>query len=276
MKDETRSFLTKSCSDNYSNIHIHRTKFAVLFPRYQEKYIRESWDMISRIISSYGLYSKLDLHSGLMEVANNKNTIDPFVIIKARDFLKLLSRSVPVQQAAKIFDDDVCCDIINISRNFSNRKTFLKRRTRLIGNKGTTIKAIEIITRCYILVQGNTVSCMGKHLGLKTVRKIVEDCMDNIHPVLHVKSLIVKKELLKDKRFKNENWAKFLPPLKNEKKIFLAAQKIKTNIKSSDNIFLTEKNDNYNYEQRVPNSNKNIIKEMNQQLLDSYNILNFY
>ena len=115
MKQETSSFLTKSFSDNYSNIHIHRTNFAVLFPKYQERYIRESWDMISRITSSYGLYSKLDLYSGLMEVANNKNTIDPFVIIKARDFLKLISRSVPVQQAAKIFDDDICCDIINIS-----------------------------------------------------------------------------------------------------------------------------------------------------------------
>ena len=276
MKDETRSFLTKSFSDNYSHIHTHRTSFAVLFPKYQEIYIRESWDMISRIINSYGLYSRLDLHSGLMEVANNKNTIDPFVIIKARDFLKLISRSVPIQQAAKIFDDDICCDIINISRKFSNRKTFLKRRTRLIGNKGTTIKAIEIITRCYILVQGNTVSCMGKHLGLKTVRKIVEDCMDNIHPVLHIKTLIVKNELLKDNRFKNEDWTKFLPTHKNEKKNFLATQKVKKSIQLSDNIFLTEKNNYYNYEQRVPNYNKNLIKEINQQLLDSYNILNFY
>jgi ribosomal RNA assembly protein len=275
MKDETRKFLKKSLNDNCSNIHIHRTSFSVLFPKYQERNIRESWDMISRIISSYGLYSKLDLHSGLMEVVNNKNTNDPFVIIKARDFLKLISRSVPVQQAAKIFDDDICCDIINISRKFSNRHKFLKRRTRLIGNKGTTIKAVEIITRCYILIQGNTVSCMGKHLGLKTVRKIVEDCMDNIHPILHIKTLIIKKELLKDKRFKNENWEKFLPTIINEKKIFLSSQKIKKPVQLSDNIFLTEKNKYYNYEQRISNSNKNIIKEMNQQLLDSYNILNF-
>ncbi len=34
------------------------------------------------------------------------------------------------------------------------------------------------------MVQGNTVSVMGPHKGLKQVRKLVEDCMHNYHPVL--------------------------------------------------------------------------------------------
>lgn len=50
-----------------------------------------------------------------------------------------------------------------------------------------TLKAIEILTKCYILVQGNTVSVMGYFKDIKVVRRIVEDTMKNIHPVYHIK-----------------------------------------------------------------------------------------
>ena len=37
------------------------------------------------------------------------------------------------------------------------------------------------------MVQGNTVSTMGPYKGLKEVRKIVIDCIKNIHPIYHIK-----------------------------------------------------------------------------------------
>jgi ribosomal RNA assembly protein len=48
-------------------------------------------------------------------------------------------------------------------------------------------EAIELLTQCYVLVQGNTVSVMGPYKSLKEVRRIVLDCMKNIHPIYRIK-----------------------------------------------------------------------------------------
>jgi ribosomal RNA assembly protein len=165
-------------------------------------------------LQEQGVKCELDKIEGSLTVSTTNKTWDPFIVLKARDMIKLVSRSVPYDKAKLVLQDGIDCDVIKIRHFVRNKERFIKRRQRLIGPKGMTLKALELLTECYILVQGSTVSVIGKFKQLKIVRRIVLDCMQNIHPVYHIKELMIKDQLSKDPELKDENWDRYLPQFK--------------------------------------------------------------
>ncbi|KAF3438275.1 hypothetical protein FNV43_RR21036 [Rhamnella rubrinervis] len=175
------------------------TSFSTLFPEYRGKYLQDAWPSVKSALKEFGISCELNLVEGSMTVSTTRKTRDPYIIVKARDLIKLLARSVPAPQAIKVLNDEMQCDIIKIGNLVRDKEKFVKRRQRLIGANSSTLK-------------GNTVAAMGSFKGLKQVRKIVEDCIQNhMHPVFHVRILMLKKELAKDPSLANENWERFLP-----------------------------------------------------------------
>jgi ribosomal RNA assembly protein len=131
-----------------------------LFPKYREQYLRESWGSVTRALENHvsersgqwlaarvltctplqGIACTLDLVQGSMSVRTTRKTFDPYMIVKARDLIKLLARGVALPQAIKILQDDMACDVIKIGGLVRNKERFVKRRQRIVGPNGSTLK----------------------------------------------------------------------------------------------------------------------------------------
>ncbi|PRP72828.1 putative ribosomal RNA assembly protein [Planoprotostelium fungivorum] len=200
--------------DMRSNL-TEESSYATLFPQHREKYLQQIWPLVTeKLLKEHGINPELNLVEGSMTVRTTRKTWDPYMILKAKDMIKVLARGVPYQQAVNCLNDNVFVDIIKISGFTRNTDTFTKRRQRLLGAEGTTLKALELLSECYVLVQGKTVVSMGPHKGVKIVRQVVEDCMKNIHPIYNIKTLMIKRELAKDEKMKEQTWDRFLPNFK--------------------------------------------------------------
>nr|CAH8865652.1 unnamed protein product [Trichobilharzia regenti] len=191
------------------------SSYVTLFPKYREKYLIEIWPALKRIMMEHHIRVELNVAESTMEVRTTPKTFDPFIILKARDVTRLLARSVPMEQAIRVLDDEFFADIIEI--NLNNRERFVKRRNRLIGHDGETLKALELSTNCYIVIQGKTVAVVGRYNDLKEVRRIVQGCIyDNTHPAYSIKRLLIIKKLSMDPTKHDISWDRFLPKMKKK------------------------------------------------------------
>ena len=123
---------------------------------------------------------EIDIHSGSGEViiASKPKMTDPFLVIKARDFVHAVGRGFNPQVAFALLDEEMYLEIINMKLIVgTNPNKLVRFRGRIIGKEGRTRRIIEETTGTRISVFGNTVGIIGPYERLKVAR-------DAIHMIL--------------------------------------------------------------------------------------------
>ncbi|PRQ29450.1 hypothetical protein RchiOBHm_Chr5g0014021 [Rosa chinensis] len=170
--------------------------------------LQRTWPIVESALEEYGLSCTLDLVKGYMRVSTTKMASDPDFIFTAIDILELLSRSVPADWAIKILDCSCQHDIIKIGNQEDGlcrifgiiKEQFLARRALLMGG---VMKGLVDLTDCGIFLKGNTIAVLGSLHGLKTIRKIVEDCIAyDVPPAPRVQRMKKKSQAKKVRRIK--------------------------------------------------------------------------
>jgi ribosomal RNA assembly protein len=82
----------------------------------------------------------------------------------------------------------------------------------------TPIKALSLLTGCFITIQGRTLAAVGPIRGLEDVQRVADDAMRNVHPVLHIQRLMVLRDLRRDPAMASEDWDRFLPKFRKTKR----------------------------------------------------------
>ncbi|NHJ47308.1 MAG: RNA-processing protein [Asgard group archaeon] len=128
----------------------------------------------NRLEEMAGVDLDIDSATGEVIISSKPDMADPFLVIKARDFVHAVGRGFNPQIAFILLDEEMYLEIINMKLVLGTNPNKLQRfRGRLIGREGRTRKIIEEATGTRIVVFGNTVGIIGQYERIRVARDAV-------------------------------------------------------------------------------------------------------
>jgi len=188
---------------------LEKSTFSVLFAGHRLNYLKSVESFLKKILENKKIALSINYEECTMEVSTTKQTRDPYIIIKADEMIQLLSRGMTLEQASKVLEDDVFCDIIPTNQLCSDEKTLERRRNRI--NNPKILRAMYLLTKCEILIIRKAACIVGSIKGINDAKKIIIGCFENVHPAFEIKKLMIQKKLISDSV--DGDWDRFMPKL---------------------------------------------------------------
>ncbi len=99
---------------------------------------------------------------------------DPLLLLRTQSVVKAIGRGYTPEKAMFLFNDGYFLEVINLKEfSHNNKARLIRLRSRLIGTRGRTRKTIEKLTRTSIVVQGSTVSIIGKYENMLLAKEAI-------------------------------------------------------------------------------------------------------
>jgi ribosomal RNA assembly protein len=92
-------------------------------------------------------------------------------LFQAKAVVKAIGRGFSPRKAFRLFDEEMCLEIIELAGFKENKMKVVK--SRLIGTKGKARRIIEKDSGCFMSVYGKTVSLIGKYEQLEIAKEAV-------------------------------------------------------------------------------------------------------
>ena len=93
-------------------------------------------------------------------------------LMQAKNVVKAIGRGFSPEKAFRLFDEEECLEIVELSGMKDNKIKIIK--SRIIGTKGKTRRMIERFSGCSVSVYGKTVSLIGKYEQISIAREAVD------------------------------------------------------------------------------------------------------
>lgn len=194
----------------FKHSFLETSSSTILFAKHRIDYLRSVEQFILKACALKKIAYTVDYEACTMAVATTDTTRDPYIIVKATDLIQLLSQGMILEHAMRVLEDDIFGEVVMVRRLCSNEKVFEHRRDRL--NNPKVLRAIELLTRCHVLVSGKTACIVGSERGLEEAKRIITACFDNVHPLFEIRRLMAVKNLAQ--RGVEGSWDRFLPTIK--------------------------------------------------------------
>jgi len=192
---------------------VEKSEFKDKYPKYLMKYISESLPIMKEVLKTYGIKIGNDDKNNELSVETTDETWDPYSIVKARQFIELVCRSLPVERAQEVFHDDNTSAILKI-KGLCAEKVFQKRRSRVMGPDDSTLDMLERMLKVWVRVTGGTVAIVGSYRGVEQARRFVNEVMKGALPTDQLKELELKLSLMQDQAAQDQDWSHALPSVK--------------------------------------------------------------